>query len=160
MVSYRSNVAALMLNSQGDLLVCERSTVPGSWQFPQGGVDLGESLKQALYREVLEEIGLAKKDYEVEYSRGGYRYLYPEEVRLKKKKKHGHHGQEQTYYLCKLKKDSAKINVNQTPREFSDFRWIKPSEFDLNWVPKFKREVYQAVMKDFFDLDLGESSNT
>ena len=29
-----------------------------SWQFPQGGIDAGESAEQAMYRELHEELGL------------------------------------------------------------------------------------------------------
>ncbi len=84
MVRYRPNVAALILNTNGSLLICERSNMPGAWQFPQGGVDNGESIEQALIREVREEVGLGKNDYEILESREGYRYLYPPEVRVKK----------------------------------------------------------------------------
>ena len=41
-----------MVRPQGQLLVCERWSIPGAWQFPQGGVDDGETLEQALFREV------------------------------------------------------------------------------------------------------------
>lgn len=154
MVRYRPNVAALMINADGNLLICERSTVPGAWQFPQGGIDDGESEEKALFREVREEIGLEKSHYEILESRSGYRYLYPPDVRTKKLKKHGNHGQEQTYFLCQLKPEAPKINVNQDPREFGAYRWIVPEEFDLDWLPAFKHEVYRAVMMDFFGIRL------
>jgi putative (di)nucleoside polyphosphate hydrolase len=154
MVSYRPNVAALIVNSVGNLLICERWTIPGAWQFPQGGVDAGESLEEALYREVKEEVGLSPKDYQVIRKRDGYRYLYPETVRGKKLRKHGNHGQEQTYFLCHLRDDAPPVNVNQKPREFRAYRWILPEEFDLDWLPEFKRDVYREVMRDFFEVDL------
>lgn len=154
MVRYRPNVAALMINSHGNLLICERFTIPGAWQFPQGGVDVGEQIEQALYREIKEEIGLSKDHYEVLQRRDGYRYLYPPDVRSKKLQKHGNHGQEQTYFLCQLKPHAPEINVHQTPQEFRAYRWIHPNEFDLDWLPAFKHEVYRAVMKDFFNIKL------
>ncbi len=154
MVRYRPNVAALILNANGSLLICERFNLPGAWQFPQGGVDDGESTEQALIREVREEVGLSKNDYEILERRDGYRYLYPPEVRVKKIRKHGNHGQEQTYFLCKLKPNAPAINVNQSPQEFGAYRWILPEEFDLDWIPSFKREVYRAVMEDFFGIRL------
>lgn len=154
MVRYRPNVAALMVNADGNLLICERSTMPGAWQFPQGGVDGGESMEEGLFREVSEEIGLKPSHYEVLERRDGYRYLYPPDVRAKKIKKHGNHGQEQTYFLCKLKPEAPAINVNQSPPEFSAYRWIQPEEFDLDWLPTFKHEVYKAVMEDFFGVSL------
>jgi putative (di)nucleoside polyphosphate hydrolase len=154
MVRYRPNVAALVVNSGGSLLICERCTMPGAWQFPQGGVDTGESTEQALFREVREEVGLEARHYVVMAQREGYRYLYPEHVRGKKVRKHGSHGQEQTYFLCHLKPDAPQVNVNQRQREFRAYRWILPEEFDLEWLPAFKRDVYREVMRDFFQVEL------
>ncbi len=154
MVRYRPNVAALIVNPTGSLLICERWTIAGAWQFPQGGVDAGESLEQALFREVKEEVGLSSTDYEVVARRQGYRYLYPEPVRGKKLRKHGSHGQEQTYFLCHLNENAPPVNVNQKQREFRAYRWILPEEFDLDWLPAFKRDVYREVMRDFFNIEL------
>ena len=157
MENYRPNVAALLLNNHANLLICERYHLPGAWQFPQGGVDHGESELEALHREIREEIGLKKIHYEILSSKGGYRYLYPEEVRAKKLKKHGNHGQQQTYFLCKLRENAPPINVAQNPPEFGAYRWILPEEFDLDWLPPFKHAVYSSVMKDFFNIDLAPS---
>lgn len=154
MVRYRANVAALVLNPAGGLLICERATIAGAWQFPQGGVDPGESPEEALFREVREEVGLKPEHYEVVAQRTGYRYLYPENVRHRKIRKHGSHGQDQTYFLCRLKESAPPVNVNQKPREFCAYRWILPEEFDLDWLPTFKRDVYRAVLWDFFQIEL------
>ncbi len=154
MMKYRPNVAALLLNGTGSLLICERESAPGAWQFPQGGVDEGESLTEALFREVAEEVGLRREHYVVGPWRDGYRYLYPPGVREKKLRRHGHHGQEQTYFLCWLKASAPEVNVDQDPREFRAYRWIPPDEFDLDWLPDFKREVYRQVIRDFFSIQL------
>jgi putative (di)nucleoside polyphosphate hydrolase len=151
---YRPNVAALITREGGELLICERWQVPGAWQFPQGGIDPGETPEQALIREVYEEIGLPPQEYEILGSKGGYRYLYPKEVRRKKVRKHGCHGQEQRYFLCRLHRGDAPIDTRQRPREFARHAWIAPGEFDLVWLPPFKREVYRQVMKDFFQVEL------
>lgn len=143
-----------MTRKGGHLLVCERWKNPGAWQFPQGGVDSGESYEEALFREVQEEIGLMPKHYEVLSWKEGYRYLYPEEVRAKKTRKHGCHGQEQVYFLCELSDDAPEVDVNQSPQEFGDYQWIDPKHFKLKWLPEFKREVYRQVMKDFFGVKL------
>ena len=143
-----------MVNEDGNLLICERVGVPGAWQFPQGGADAGETMEEALFREVCEEIGIGSKHYEIVDRRDGYRYLYPPDVRAKKIRKHGNHGQEQTYFLCKLMPSAPPIDVNQAPQEFGAYRWILPEEFDLDWLPSFKHEVYRSVMSDFFGIQL------
>jgi putative (di)nucleoside polyphosphate hydrolase len=117
-------------------------------------VDAGESLEEALVREVREEVGLLPSHYEVVERRVGYRYLYPARVRGKKIRKHGSHGQEQTYFLCRLHAGAPDVNVDQKPREFRAYRWIPPEEFDLDWLPSFKRDVYREVMRDFFGIEL------
>ena len=47
----------------------------------------------------------------------------------------------------------TKINVITPHQEFRRARWIRPDEFDLCWLPDFKREVYRAVLFDFFGVE-------
>ncbi len=155
MDEYRPNVAALMINGAGQLLVCERLLNPGAWQFPQGGVDEGEPLEVAILREVEEEIGLKPEDYEVERSKGGYRYDYPPGVQKNKPPhKAKFVGQEQTYFLCRVSEGAPEVNLMQEPREFGQARWIEPEKFELDWLPDFKKETYRQVMHDFFSVEL------
>jgi putative (di)nucleoside polyphosphate hydrolase len=152
MPRFRPNVALLLLDQGGRLLVCERLKIADSWQFPQGGVDPGEDLREALLREVEEEIGLPPESYEILESRGGYRYFYPDGV--KKRKKGNFDGQEQTYFLCRLGPDAPPIDLDAQIREFRDFKWIEPGEFSAAWLPEFKLDVYRAVMRDFFAVEI------
>lgn len=154
MADYRQNVAALLVNDQGKLLICERLLNPGAWQFPQGGVDAGEEPAEAVRREIREEVGLLPEHYTIEKWQDGYRYDYPLEVIASKPPhKAGFAGQEQTYFLCRLRADAPEVDLTGEPREFSRARWIDPTDFEFSWLPDFKLPVYRAVMRDFFGVE-------
>ena len=54
---YRPNVGIILLNQKNQVFWGKRIHTH-SWQFPQGGIDRGETPEQAMYRELHEEIGL------------------------------------------------------------------------------------------------------
>lgn len=151
MASYRPNVAAIFRKPKsGKILVGERSDHKGSWQFPQGGVDKGEDLIGALKREVEEETGISPDQYTIVACYTNYRYKFPG-GRLKRGK---FCGQEQTYFLCDFHDKKNSIDLSKTDHEFRDYQWIKPKDFDLKWVPGFKRPVFKRLFRDFFDIKL------
>ena len=55
-------VGAIILK-EDEVLLIKRGTPPskGNWSIPGGGVELGESLREACHREVMEETGLEIK---------------------------------------------------------------------------------------------------
>jgi putative (di)nucleoside polyphosphate hydrolase len=57
---YRLNVGVIVANKQGKLLLCKRKGI-NSWQFPQGGIDIGENSLKAAKRELFEEVGISSK---------------------------------------------------------------------------------------------------
>ncbi len=147
-MKFRKNVALILTRSGGEVLICERARTPGSWQFPQGGRKNDEEPEAALRREVEEEIALGPDLYELNDCRGPYRYVFPEGM-----KKSGCDGQEQLYFLAHVL-EGADRRIRVDGREFRAFRWIAPASFSLDWLPPFKREVYQAVFRDFFGIAL------
>ncbi|MCH1407439.1 MAG: RNA pyrophosphohydrolase [Verrucomicrobiales bacterium] len=151
MATYRPNVAAILRKPKsGKILIAERISNKGSWQFPQGGVDKGEDLIGALFREVEEEIGVGPDKYKITAARTAYRYKFPR-GHLKKKQ---FCGQVQTYFLCDYYGKKNAIDLDAHVREFSQYKWIKPENFPLKGVPKFKRPVFKRVFKDFFGVEL------
>ncbi len=149
-ILYRPNVAAILRKPSGEIFIAERLTVENAWQFPQGGVDDGESMQRALVRELEEEIGVTENLITIVKEKGGYRYAFP-----KGRLKYGiYGGQDQTYFLCDYHGTDADIHLDQPHREFSRFKWVKPGDFRMEWVPKFKRPTYSAVFRDFFDIVL------
>jgi putative (di)nucleoside polyphosphate hydrolase len=149
MPSYRPNAAIILRNSSSEILVCERSDFWGCWQFPQGGVKKGETLLEALHREVEEELGLKPKDYRILSRKGPYRYLF-----MNGRKKNGFDGQEQHYFLAELVNPQTVIRFEGS-HEFRAARWLPPASYDLDWIGPMKREVYSSVFRDFFGIEPG-----
>ena len=148
-MTYRQAVAAILQDRSGRILICERSDTSGAWQFPQGGIESGETTAAALAREVLEEISLSRSFYSIAAVRGPYRYRFP--AGLTKK---GFRGQAHHYFLLRLRGPKSLINTAAANAEFRQARWIRPPEFDLAWLPPMKRGVYRRVFRDFFGVNL------
>jgi putative (di)nucleoside polyphosphate hydrolase len=144
----KANVAGILRNREGKILICERVYIRNAWQFPQGGVDNGETVEQALVRELWEEIGLDPEDFKILEKRDGYQYLFPSG------KKRGHDGKDQTYFLCEFLAKDAKIKVDTEHPEFRAFKWIYPKEFKREWLPSMKIDVYSRVFRDFFGVEI------
>jgi 8-oxo-dGTP diphosphatase len=54
-------VAALILSPEGKILVCQRTrhqVMPMKWEFPGGKIEPGEQPRDALHRELDEELGI------------------------------------------------------------------------------------------------------
>ena len=124
------------------LLVAQRSDIKGAWQFPQGGIDEGESPKEAMYRELKEEIGTNDVEIIAQYPQW-LSYDFPENVA----KKMRFDGQSQKYFLVRLK-PGAKIDINTPKPEFNDFSFVKVEEIN-KIVNSFKKPVYTKVIKYF-----------
>jgi len=148
-LKYRLNVAAILRDGAGKILIGERVDRSGAWQFPQGGVDEGETLAQALVRELREEISLEASAYRIVSSKGPYYYLFGNNKVVK-----GFHGKEQHYFLAEFTGNPGAINVNTEHPEFRGVRWVEPEKFDIECLPKMKRRVYRAVFRDFFAVEI------
>ena len=145
---YRPSVAGIIRDSSGRVLIGERAKILRGWQFPQGGVEPGETTVQALQREMLEEVSLPPKGYVISDAKGPYRYAFPAGFT-----KNGYEGQEQQYFLLDLLPGGREmIDVKTRHQEFRRVRWIFPREFEIAWLPRMKRAVYREVLHDFFGM--------
>ena len=61
---FRANVGIILTDDVGKLLLGGRVSNKG-WQFPQGGMLVGEEPTEAMYRELREEVGLEQQDVEL-----------------------------------------------------------------------------------------------
>ncbi len=145
---FRPNVGIVITNSQGQLLWARRVGGHDAWQFPQGGINDGESPEQALYRELKEEVGLEPSDVEIlAVTRGWLRYRLPKRLQRKHSKPLCV-GQKQKWYLLRLVSEDDKVNVStQHKAEFDHWRWVS-YWYPLGKVVAFKREVYRRALKE------------
>lgn len=145
--NYRPNVAAIVLSAKYpekcEVFIASRTDVDNAWQFPQGGIDEGESAHEALYRELEEEIGTREIEIIAEYPEW-VSYDFPPAIA---KKMYPFDGQIQKYYLVKLKK-GAKINIATEIPEFSEYKFV-PTKNIYEYITFFKRTVYKQVLKYF-----------
>lgn len=145
--NYRPNVAAIVLSAsyplKCEVFIASRVDVEDAWQFPQGGIDDGESSKEALLRELKEEIGTNEVDIIAEHPTW-VSYDFPPAVA---KKMTPYDGQIQKYYLVKLKK-GAKININTKIPEFSQYKFV-PTNKLYEYITFFKRTVYKEILSYF-----------
>ncbi|MEA3554007.1 MAG: RNA pyrophosphohydrolase [Campylobacterota bacterium] len=145
--NYRPNVAAIVLSSsypaKCEIFIASRIDVEDAWQFPQGGIDEGETAKEALFRELEEEIGTNKVDIIAQYP-DWVSYDFPQAVADRMAP---FDGQTQKYFLVKLKK-GAKINIDTEIPEFSEYKFVR-TELLNDYITFFKRTVYKKVLKYF-----------
>ncbi len=142
---WRPNAAAVIISTEGKVLLGKDPGNNDYWHFPQGGAVKNEPIEHALAREVWEEVGLRPADYMIARSISNLRYKYPEH----NSKSNRWIGQNQTYFLLVCKNDHPKISVARSS-EFSKVKWFDIHELKLSIFPKFKRSVIQKVLLEFF----------
>jgi putative (di)nucleoside polyphosphate hydrolase len=145
---YRANVGIIICNKSGQVFWARRYG-QHSWQFPQGGIDQGETAEQAMYRELTEEVGLTQKDVKIEaVSRTWLRYKLPKRL-VRKGTEPVCIGQKQKWFLLSLTCHEKDINLAHTGHpEFDDWRWVS-YWYPIRNVVSFKRDVYRRAMKEF-----------
>ena len=146
---FRPNVGIILLNQRNQVFWGKRIRTH-SWQFPQGGIDRGESPEQAMFRELHEEVGLHPNHVRVvARTRDWLRYEVPD--RYIRRDARGHYkGQKQIWYLLQLVGHDWDLNLRATTHpEFDAWRW------NDYWVPldavvEFKRGVYDMALTELF----------
>jgi putative (di)nucleoside polyphosphate hydrolase len=144
---FRPNVGIILLNQKNQVFWGKRIRTH-SWQFPQGGIDRGETPEQAMYRELHEEVGLKPEHVTIiARTRDWLRYEVPDRF-IRRDARGFYKGQKQIWYLLRLVGGDWNLNLRATNHpEFDAWRW------NDYWVPldvvvEFKRGVYEMALTE------------
>ncbi|KVW99610.1 RNA pyrophosphohydrolase [Thiobacillus denitrificans] len=144
---YRPNVGIIVCNAQNQVFWGKRVN-QHAWQFPQGGINAGETPEQAMFRELEEEVGLQPAHVRVlGRTREWLRYDVP--THWARRDSRGlYRGQKQIWFLLRLTGRDCDVSLRASSHpEFDAWRW---NEY---WVPMdmvvdFKREVYRLALEE------------
>lgn len=145
---YRLNVGIVLCNTNGQVFLAKRYK-QHFWQFPQGGINTGETPEEAMYRELFEEIGLNYRDVCILSSIGDWlHYKLPKQL-IRWKIQPVCVGQKQKWFLLRLLSKDTHINISIGKYyTFDTWRWVS-LWYPLRRVVFFKRNVYRTVIKEF-----------
>ena len=148
---YRKCVGMMIINQNKEILVGRRIDHPsGFWQMPQGGIDNDEKPEEAVWREMMEEIGTNNVKL-IKESSQWIQYNIPSNTLKTLPWGKKYIGQTQKWFAFEFVGKDSEINVGTENPEFSEWKWAKIDTIVENIVP-FKRDVYSKILKEFNNL--------
>jgi putative (di)nucleoside polyphosphate hydrolase len=144
---YRPNVGIILCNARNQVFWAKRIK-QHAWQFPQGGIQAGETPEAAMYRELNEEIGLRPQHVRIlGRTRNWLRYDVPDSW-VRRDCRGVYRGQKQIWFLLRLTGRDCDVSLRATDHpEFDAWRW---NEYwiELDSVVDFKRDVYRRALEE------------
>ena len=148
MENLRKGIGVIVLSKSSKIIAFQRTDFDKSWQGVEGGCEKNEEVIETLYREIKEEIGLDRTQYDVIKETDKFiQYEFPEN----KKKEINAKGQEKKFFLIKLKSEDQKFDFssfNPDGNEFKNNKFVTAEEL-IKLVPPFKKEMYKEVLQSF-----------
>lgn len=143
---YRAGVGIVLVNARGLVFSgLRRDNRDHPWQMPQGGLQEGETPRQAVLREVREELGTSAVSI-LDFLPDWLYYDYPAPDSSKRAKLF--RGQRHVWYLLRFDGEDCEIDIDGKNGEFSKWRWSNPSEI-IDEAVSFKQSPYRQVLGYF-----------
>jgi putative (di)nucleoside polyphosphate hydrolase len=114
--------------------------------MPQGGINTGETLRQAALRELRAEVGTGRADILAE-SRGWFDHDVPEEI-AQGIMGGRYRGNRQKWFAMRFTGSDADVNLATEHPEFDAWKWVKPEQLPELVVP-FMRRLYLDILAEF-----------
>lgn len=147
---YRPCVGVMLLNADNQVFVAQRRDMKTeAWQMPQGGIDKGETPRDAAFRELEEETGTRNAEILAE-TQGWLDYDLPLDL-LPKLWKGRYRGQRQKWFAMRYLGRDEDIDIETEEPEFSAWKWADVDELP-SLIVSFKRELYRQVVAEFRPL--------
>jgi putative (di)nucleoside polyphosphate hydrolase len=147
---YRHGVSVVLVNENNKIFLAKRVRQADAWQFPQGGLQDGETYEQALFRELYEEVGLESSHVEIlARMERLLSYDLPDKF-IRRYSRPLCIGQSHRWFLLKLKPHCEQhIQLDRSDvQEFDRWMWVNHEE-PLRRVIHFKQAVYRAALEEF-----------
>jgi putative (di)nucleoside polyphosphate hydrolase len=153
---FRPNVGIILSCPAGRVLWAKRIR-QNAWQFPQGGINPGETAEQALYRELYEELGLEPSHVQLlGVTPDWLRYRLPRRY-VRKGTSPVCVGQKQKWFALRLVAAETEVRFDRCDQpEFDGWRWVDYWQ-PLKEVVAFKRDVYRLALNELSGVVTSES---
>lgn len=141
---FRAGVGVVLYTDQKQIYLFRRTDLPNVWQFPQGGMDAGETPETTLWRELKEETGLtAEAIATVTQYPDLLHYAYDQNLRHTLRDPNCL-GQIHTWFFLKV---TPGTTIDLTTASDDEFIEYKLADFDtlLELADPLKNHVYEAL---------------
>ncbi len=146
---YRQSTLAIVTNKEGKFLVVNKEAYAPDkwWSFAGGGVDEGETPRQALMRELVEELESDKFEV-VAKSKNDYQYEWPDQVIEETFEKKGTYwrGTELTQFWVQFKGEENEVKAGDGIRTI---KWVNRDDLKDHLLFPNQLENAEKVIQEF-----------
>ena len=146
-MTYRAGIGIFLINDEGKVFIGQRfDEKTEALQMPQGGIDENENPEEALWREMMEEIGTNKASILHHIDEWLY-YDLPSDIA--QSIWNGRYiGQKQKWFLLSFDGKDNDININTENPEFVSWQWVNIDKVE-DLAIDFKKDMYKTIVQHF-----------